>query len=93
MPVAHPDMLATIAEALGWLACNRLGRGQLALIASLYKSYRPNKSAYQTAKILAAIDVINWPGPAAQKLKTVVQLVDLLDEGYWCAMFEHDGAS
>lgn len=77
MPLNHPDMLEQIAAA-----GRRLGLEssptELALIGSLFQVHRPDKTAWQTAKLLAASIACPEAGPGEREIKSLFAIVDEL---------------
>ena len=89
MPLTHPDMLEQIAAAGRRLGLE-LSPVELALIGALYKTHRPDKSGWQTAKHMAASIACPEVGVGETELRMMAAIVDELDTGFWCSTLEHD---
>ena len=89
MPLTHPDMLATIAK-FGRKQQFELSPVEVSLIGSLYKTHRPNKTAWQTAELMAASIACPEAGPGDREHEAMSVIIDQLDVEYWCATLEHD---
>jgi hypothetical protein len=89
MPLTRPEMLEQITAAGRRLGLE-LSPVELALVGSLYKTYRPDTTAWRTATHMAASIACSEAGVGESEIRTMAAIVDDLDAGFWCATLEHD---
>jgi hypothetical protein len=91
MTLTHPNMTKRIRGV-----CRRRGlvldHLHASLLGSLYRTFRPNKTAWQVARMMAATHLLDELDSQTIEERTnlMARLVDDLDAGYWCDTLEHD---